>query len=248
MTPRASLLALSIAALLASGAMARAQTAAPPVKAVVELFTSQGCSSCPPADAFFSELSKDPSVIALTLPVTYWDYLGWKDTLGQEAFTKRQKFYAKARGDGQVYTPQAVINGAGHLVGSDKADIERGVRQPGQTFATKVALQEEAGMLRIKLSAAEHPGAAGVWVVPTSKLVTVPIARGENQGKTISYANVVRGMIRVSDWDGKEATLTTPLASTRAPDADGYVVLIQAEQPGKYGMMPGVVLGAARGR
>jgi hypothetical protein len=248
MTPRPGFLALSVAVLLASGTVVRAQNAAPPVKAVVELFTSQGCSSCPPADAFFAELSKDPSVIALTLPVTYWDYLGWKDTLGQEVFTKRQKFYAKARGDGQVYTPQAVINGAGHLVGSDKVDIERGLRQPGRGFATRVALREQGDTLRISLSAAEQPGSAGVWVVPTSRLVSVPIGRGENQGKTIAYANVVRGMIRVSDWDGKETVLTTPLATTRAAEADSYVVLVQAEQPGKYGMMPGAVLGAARGR
>ena len=87
---------------------------------------------------------------------------------------------------------------------------------------------------------------AGVWVLATTRMVTVPIARGENQGKTVSYANVVRGMTRIGDWDGKEATLTAPLAATQAPEADSYVVLVQADQPGKYGMMPGAILGAAR--
>ena len=120
----------SVALLVLGGAVVRAEPAERQPKAVIELFTSQGCSSCPPADALFVELSKNPDLIALTLPVTYWDYLGWKDTLGKDSFAKRQKFYAKARGDGQVYTPQAVVNGASHVVGSDKIEIERAARQP----------------------------------------------------------------------------------------------------------------------
>ena len=107
----------ALVTLLSAGMPAHAQQAPVQPRAVVELFTSQGCSSCPAADALFVELAKDPSLIALTFPVTYWDYLGWKDTLGQPAFTKRQKLYAKARGDGQIYTPQAVVNGAAHTAG-----------------------------------------------------------------------------------------------------------------------------------
>jgi hypothetical protein len=245
MTLRPRLLLASLAALVLGGASALAQ--APQPRAVVELFTSQGCSSCPPADALFVELAKDPSVITLTMPVTYWDYLGWKDTLGHDLFTKRQKLYAKSRGDGQVYTPQAVINGGAHLVGSDKAEIDKSLRQQ-VAFVTRVGLSEDGGMVKIALSPVDPAGAraGSVWLLPTARMVTVPIGRGENQGRTVSYANVVRGVVRVGDWDGKAATLTTPLAGARTADSDGYVVLVQAEQPGRYGMMPGAVIGAAR--
>lgn len=218
---------------------------------MIELFTSQGCSSCPPADALVVELSKNPELIALTLPVTYWDYLGWKDTLGKDAFAKRQKFYAKARGDGQVYTPQVVVNGTAHLVGSDKDEIEKAVRQIAPSgFEAHIALKEEAGNLVVSVapSGVAADRTAGIWVLPISRHATVPVTRGENQGKTLSYTNVVRGMVRVGDWTGKDTTLTVPLATAQAPDADGYVVVVQADQPGKYGMMPGPVLGAARGK
>ncbi|PZO01896.1 MAG: DUF1223 domain-containing protein [Hyphomicrobiales bacterium] len=245
----AHLVSASVALLSLGVAGARAETAERQPTAVIELFTSQGCSSCPPADALFVELAKQPELIALTLPVTYWDYLGWKDTLGKDSFAKRQKFYAKARGDGQVYTPQAVINGASHVVGSDKVEIERAAKQaPGTGFVARVSLKEEAGLLQVAIAPKDKPleRTSGVWVVATTRVVTVPIARGENQGKTVSYANVVRGITRIGDWHGKETVLTAPLAAAQAPEADSYVVLVQAEQPGKYGMMPGAILGAAR--
>jgi hypothetical protein len=250
MVPYRRLLSATIAALVLGGAAARAQPPDPQPKAVVELFTSQGCSSCPPADALVVELSKSPDVIALTLPVTYWDYLGWRDTLGKDSFAKRQKLYSKARGDGQVYTPQVVLNGASHIVGSDRSEVERVVnQQSAASFAAKITLQEEDGMLRIRLAPANGPveRTAGVWVLPMTRLVSVPITRGENQGKTLSYANVVRGFVRVGDWNGAETVLTTPLGSTQAPEADGYVVIVQSDQPSRYGMMPGMILGAARG-
>src|SRR3954471_5891413 len=98
-------------------------------RAVIELFTSQGCSSCPPADKLMAEYAHDPSVIALSLAVDYWDYLGWKDTLALTGHSNRQRAYAKARGDRQVYTPQVVIDGAVHALGSDKPAIERAIRQ-----------------------------------------------------------------------------------------------------------------------
>lgn len=249
MVLRTRLFLASLAALLACGATAHAQAPAAQPKAVIELFTSQGCSSCPPADALFVEFAKNPDVIGLTLPVTYWDYLGWKDTLGQDVFTKRQKYYAKARGDGQVYTPQAVINGASHIICSDKAEIDRTMRQlAGNALPAKVSLQEEAGTLKIKLVPTDGAGdrTAGVWVLPITRTVTVPIARGENQGRTVSYTNVVRALVRVADWDGKETTVTAPLSATQASDADTYVVIVQTDQPGRYGLLPGAILGAAR--
>src|SRR5919201_326871 len=93
-------------------------------KAVVELFTSQGCSSCPPADKLLGDLAKDPSVIALSMPIDYWDYLGWKDTLADSRFSARQRAYSRTRGDREVSTPQAVVNGEVHVIGSDRSSIE----------------------------------------------------------------------------------------------------------------------------
>lgn len=243
--------AATIAALALGMAAAHAQTPSKAPKAVIELFTSQGCSSCPPADALVVELAKDPALIALTLPVTYWDYLGWKDTLGKDSFAKRQKSYAKARGDGQVYTPQVVINGAAHAIGSERAEIEKAVNQFATTgFTARIALKEENGALQINVAPTngESETTAGIWVMPTTRQAAVPVTRGENQGRTLSYANVVRGMVRVGDWSGKETTVTAPLSATQTPESDGYVVVVQAEWPGKHGlMMPGAILGAARG-
>jgi hypothetical protein len=237
--------AAAAALLLLGGFSAHAQQSAAQPEAVVELFTSQGCSSCPAADALFVELAKDPRLLTLTLPVTYWDYLGWKDTLGQEVFSKRQKLYAKARGDGQIYTPQAVVNGVSHIVGSDRRGIEKLVKEQGaQAFPVKIALTEADGTVRIALGEAPYGGAkpAVVWLLQVSRSAVVPIERGENSGKTITYANVVRGISRIGEWSGAAATLSVPLANTRSPESDGYVVLVQADLYTK----DGTILGAAR--
>src|SRR5262245_5125278 len=119
---------LRIASLLALGCLVVAETPAKAEpRAVLELFTSQGCSSCPAADKLLGELAKDPSLVTLTLSVDYWDYLGWKDTLALKGHSNRQRAYAGVRGDREVYTPQMVVNGVGHVNGSDKAAIERAI-------------------------------------------------------------------------------------------------------------------------
>src|SRR5829696_4105702 len=105
-------------------------------RAVVELFTSQGCSSCPPADRILGELAKDPSVIALSMPIDYWDYLGRKDTLADSRFTARQKAYSQVRGDREVYTPQVVVNGSLHALGSDQTAIEKAIAKSRQNPGT----------------------------------------------------------------------------------------------------------------
>lgn len=237
----------AVAAFLLLGGMpAHAQQSAPQPRAVVELFTSQGCSSCPAADALFVELAKDPRLITLTLPVTYWDYLGWKDTLGQEVFSKRQKFYAKARGDGQIYTPQAVVNGVAHIVGSDRGGIDKLVKEQAKDgFPVRIALKEANGALQVALAEAPYSGEkpAVVWLLQISRTATVPIERGENSGKTVTYANVVRGISRIGDWNGAAATLTVPLESTRSAQSDSYVVLVQSDLYTRQS----AILGAARG-
>src|SRR5215467_1612925 len=124
-------------------------------RAVVELFTSQGCSSCPPADKLLGELAKDPNVIALSLPIDYWDYLGWKDTLADKRFTARQKAYSHMRGDREVYTPQVVINGKVHAVGSDRAGIEEAIQQTTReigVMSLPVSLTVTKGLLNVSVA------------------------------------------------------------------------------------------------
>jgi hypothetical protein len=223
---------------------ARAQTAVQEKpRAVIELFTSQGCSSCPPADKLMVELAKDPTLIVLTLPVDYWDYLGWKDTLAHSAFTQRQKAYSAMRGDRQVYTPQAVINGAAHAIGSERASIDKAIltsRAPAGILSIDVRIEKGEGGLRAVLPAAL--GQSGhVWVLPLVKERSVQIGRGENTGRSIVYANVARGVSRIGAWNGEAQAIDIPGSAVSA-DADGVVVLVQAGSEKK----PGAIIGAAR--
>ena len=210
-------------------------------RAVVELFTSQGCSSCPPADAYLVELAKRPEIVALTLPVDYWDYLGWKDTLAHSAFSARQRAYAHARGDRHLYTPQVVVNGAEPCVGSDRAEVERKVAVPGDLPVT-VALAESGDQVAVEVGGGAPVKGAAVWLLPVIRARTVPIGRGENHGRTVTYANVVRGLVRLGSWSGQPARYEVPIAAARAGEADAYVVLLQAAEPGRTGF----ILGAAK--
>ncbi|MGY2051073.1 DUF1223 domain-containing protein [Methylobacterium sp. JK268] len=233
-----------LAALLLGGAGPAASGEVPRV--VVELFTSQGCSACPPADRIIGDLSRDPGVIALSLPVTYWDYLGWKDTLAHAAFTERQRAYAGMRGDRQVYTPQAVINGASAVVGSDRDALEHTIRDPGTAASLPVPIRSAVEGDRILVDVGPAPEAgrtADLWLLPVTRFREVTIARGENRGKTITYRNVVRGMHRVGAWSGAPAHYELPRDILGASgDADSYVLVLQAEHDG-----PGRILGAAKG-
>ncbi|ACL56850.1 DUF1223 domain-containing protein [Methylobacterium nodulans] len=229
--------------LLLGGSFPAAAGDAP--RAVVELFTSQGCSACPPADRIIGDLSRDPSVIALSLPVTYWDYLGWKDTLARAAFTERQRAYAGVRGDRQVYTPQAVINGALAVVGSDRNALEHTIRDPGTAVSLPVPIRSEleGDRIRIDIGAAPDAGRkAELWLLPVARAREVAIARGENRGKTVTYRNVVRGMHHVGSWSGAPAHYEVPRTILQSGDADTYVLVLQAEYGG-----PGRILGAAKG-
>lgn len=235
-----AVLALGLPVVQSQPALAQARQP----RAVIELFTSQGCSSCPAADALFVELAKDPSVIALTLPVDYWDYLGWKDTLAHSAFSARQKGYAHLRGDGHVYTPQAVINGGGHVVGSDRAAIQ--TASASATLPVRVTVSESDGMVRVSIAAAAGRSAA-VLVLPVVRSREVAIGRGENKNRKVTYANIVRGVTRIGDWTGEESRFEIPLATARSGDADGYVVLLQSVMPKANGTMKaGPILGAVR--
>ncbi len=212
-------------------------------RAVVELFTSQGCSSCPPADKVLGELAKDPSVIALSLPIDYWDYLGWKDTLADSRFSARQKAYSHMRGDRGVYTPQVVVNGTTNVLGSDRAAIENAANRTQYVeglMAVPVTMTQTGGQIRV--SVAEVGGKSGeIWICAVSKSVPITIARGENRGQQITYHNVVRNMLKVGDWNGKAGSWTVPLENISREGIDAAVVYVQDGNRDK----PGPMLGAA---
>src|SRR5207248_8022382 len=159
-------------------------------RAVIELFTSQGCSSCPPADKLLGELTADPSLMAISVPIDYWDYLGWKDTLADPRNTARQKAYAQTRGDGQVYTPQVVVNGSVHVLGSDRDAIEAAIaksRKSGAMAAPHVTLSFTDGQVKVTIpEGALARQAAEVWLCGLTTAATVAIGRGENKGRTVT--------------------------------------------------------------
>jgi hypothetical protein len=223
--------------LAGSGALAQSEPDRNP-RAVVELFTSQGCSSCPPADANLAELARRPDVIALTLPVDYWDYLGWKDTLAHASFSARQRGYAHARGDRQVFTPQAVINGRISVIGSDRVQIEQALRE--SALPLRVSLAENGAQASIMIEGEATRDPADLYVLPVVKARTVEIGRGENRGRTITYANVVLAVTRIGEFTGGSARVDVPLMVARG-SGDGFVVLVQ----GRRGAKPGSILGAA---
>ncbi|MFT6669798.1 MAG: hypothetical protein ACJAVZ_001258 [Afipia broomeae] len=212
-------------------------------RAVVELFTSQGCSSCPPADKVLGELAQDPSVIALSLPIDYWDYLGWKDTLADSRFSARQKAYSHARGDRGVYTPQAVVNGTTNVLGSDRAAIENATKRTQNNdgvMSVPVTMTQSGG--QIKVSVAEGSGRSGeIWICAVSKAVPITISRGENRGQQITYHNVVRNVLKVGDWNGKAGSWSVPLENITRDGVDAAAVYIQDGNRDK----PGPMLGAA---
>ena len=215
-------------------------------KAVVELFTSQGCSSCPPADKILGELAKDPSVIALSLPIDYWDYLGWKDTLADSRFSARQKAYSHVRGDRDVYTPQVIVNGAAHVIGSDRARIEGAIKDTGKSdkvMSVPVTMSLSGKQLTVSVAAGKEgaPAQGEVWLCSISKVVPISIGRGENRGREIVYHNVVRNLLKVGDWDGTPGSWTVPLDSVMREGIDAAAVLVQDGNRDK----PGAMLGAA---
>ena len=225
---------------IAIGAFAPTVHAAPP-RAVIELFTSQGCSSCPPADKLLASLAKDPDVIALSLPVDYWDRLGWKDTFAKHAFTERQQSYAAMRGDGQVYTPQAVVNGSEHAVGSQALAIEAAVGETSANLRVPLSAERKAENIFISVGAADGQVTQGtVALLPVLGSREVSIGRGENARHTVTYTNIVRDIIPAAQWSGKSIQLAIPVASFK--NFDGVVVLLQAGSIDR----PGAILGAAR--
>jgi hypothetical protein len=212
--------------------------------AIIELFTSQGCSSCPAADKLLSELKNDPNLITLSLPIDYWDYLGWKDTLAIPGHTSRQKAYSRMRGDREVYTPQVVINGVAQALGSSREDIEKAVahsRETAQPLSVAVELAQADNRVTVTLPSKPGNEPGEVWLCPVSGTVPVGIGRGENRGRTITYINVVRRWIKLGAWTGKSESFSVPVDAIKSSGVDSVAVILQGGSVDK----PGKVLGAS---
>ncbi|MCR9108005.1 thioredoxin family protein [Marivita sp. XM-24bin2] len=191
---------------------------------VVELFTSQGCSSCPPADELLAHLGKRDNVIALALHVDYWDYIGWKDKFAHAAFTKRQKGYARSFGNRAVYTPQMVVNGVGDVVGNRAMEVTDMVQaHANKGLAVPLTLHRSGDRLTITAPAASAVSEADVILIRYTPSETVSIPRGENAGKKLTYSHIVTEWSDVGDWNGR-----APLsASVPVSGNDPIVVLVQ---------------------
>ena len=197
---------------------------------VVELFTSQSCSSCPPADALLAELARQPGVLALDFHVDYWNGLGWHDPFSQHGFTLRQQAYADTLADHEVYTPELVVGGARGVVGSDRDAVQQALAAASTTAKVSMTLRQEGGGLSVDAGSGE--GRATLWLVGYDSHHSTRIGGGENGGRTLMEANVVRSMTQVANWSG--APFRRHLA---VPDGETAAVLLQAED--------GMIIGAA---
>ena len=204
-------------------------------KVVLELFTSQGCSSCPSADAYLGELAQTrDDVVALSVHVDYWDYIGWEDRFATPEMTARQKDYARALGIAYVYTPQLVIDGASHVTGSNKHAVKNAiaVSKHADTRRVPVALTSKApGRLTVEIGASDgYYGAATVWLVSVDRQYTTTVDAGENRGRTLTNYNVVREYRPIGRWIGNAMTLELgpdELSAAGEGMGDGCAVLVQ---------------------
>jgi hypothetical protein len=223
------------AAAIAAPLLTTQAQAASDMPVLVELFTSQGCSSCPPADKLASSLT---GAIVVSFNVDYWDYLGWRDTLAKPEYTQRQMDYAKSRGDNDVYTPQMVIDGAAHAVGSSQASVTNAISTAYKTQAKlPMTLTANDMQLIVDLGAGQAVGEATLWLMAIAPTVSVKIERGENSGKDIAYHNVVRKLVPAGMWNGQPAKLTFPRKGIITGDVKMCLAVLQK---GKVGQVLGM--------
>lgn len=222
---------LSLAGPLVSRPAAAQQAAVSPV--VVELFTSQGCSSCPPADDLLTELAGRPDIVALSLHVDYWDYIGWKDPYASPQYTARQQRYTESLNLRYVYTPQIVVDGRTNVVGSQRAEVLAAIETAAQrdrpiaiTFVTS-----NGGTVIIPQGHAPDEGAT-VWLAVYDREHVTEVKRGENAGHKLRNANVVRSFERLGTWTGARLEIPLDLSAARARGRDGCAVIVQRGRAG----------------
>jgi hypothetical protein len=209
-----------IALLFSANALAR------PV--VVELFTSEGCSSCPPADALLGELAKRPGVIALSYHVDYWDDLGWKDRFSMPEATQRQRGYVKRLSRAGAFTPQVVVSGDTSMIGSNRSEVERAIA--GDRDALAIGLSKAGGNVQIEFKEGWREP-MDVYLVSYLAQATNKIGAGENAHRTLKHYNVVRSVKRIGTWNGKPQQMTAPL-SALPKDATSVAVILQRKNQG----------------
>jgi hypothetical protein len=215
-------------AVLAAGSIPRATAAASP--AVVELFTSQGCNSCPPADAYLTELARQPGILALAYHIDYWDQLGWRDPFSSPAATARQRAYAQTLGLTTIYTPQMVINGRVDAVGSDRRQVAAAIAASARPMVP-VTLDQDHDALTLRVGAGTGQGR--IWLIEYDLEHETRVRGGENAGRTLVNVNIVRSLEDLGPWTGAAAAFARPMPRA----GTGRAVLLQSER--------GAILGAA---
>ncbi|HTK79402.1 MAG TPA: DUF1223 domain-containing protein [Rhizomicrobium sp.] len=232
------LIGLVVPASAGSGRAPESKTGRP---VVVELYTSQGCSSCPPADALLGQLAARKDVLAISLPVTYWDMLGWKDTLASDANTRRQKAYDRVLGRGGIYTPQMIVDGINDVIGSREKAVESAIAaRTADMEAIPLNVDADRRQIHITIGPAPDRGEqdATIWMFRILPKVTVNIGDGENGGRTITYRNVVREIRAVGIWKGQPVALDLPRSEGASPGERIAVIV----QQGGYGRIVGAAL------
>lgn len=211
-------------------------------KAVVELFTSQGCSSCPPADAVLAELANRNDVIALAYHVDYWDYIGWPDTFGDAAYSDLQRDYAASWNAPRIYTPQLVINGREDVVGSRRNEVENALADAMLPLSIDVHCEDDMMDISVAAQPDLNVDSTVVWLVTFKSMATVDIERGENSDRSIDYAQIVTGRQALGMWEPNAGLeLKMPLNDVMREDSDGVAILLQRENEG----LPGPILAAS---
>ena len=232
--------ALGLVALVALVQSTSAESMRARPRAVVELFTSQGCAQCPPADALLTGLAEEGDVVALAYHVDYWDYVGWEDTFGDGDFSDRQRAYAKSWGSSRIYTPQMVVNGAKGVVGSRRNEVHGAL--DGAALPLAVDIDRDGDMLKVTIPPNTSLEDAVVWMVTYLDRADVAIDKGENAGKTMVYTQVVTSRQPLGLWEGATgANLKLPLPEILDDGSTGIAVIVQQESNG----LPGPILGAA---
>lgn len=205
---------------------------------VLELFTSQGCSSCPPADALLGKYADKPGLVVLSFSIDYWDYLGWHDTLASSANSRRQRDYAQARGDGRVYTPQLVVDGLVEVNGGDDKAIQAAIKSAETRLAddkVPIEMRADGGTLVIDVGAAPPKSDrrdGTIWLVLSEEEVKVSVTRGENRGKLLTYHYPVRDMTPIGMWTGAATTLRLPIKELKTMGGDCLVAVLQQGDAG----------------
>jgi len=233
-------LAFVLAVLAGLGLTAGPAPAAEDALKIVELFTSQGCSTCPPADALLADLADRKDVLALSYHVDYWDYIGWKDPFASPLYTRRQHLYRQIFGNRYVYTPQMVVNGTFEMTGVDRTRSLARINAAPPPAQVSLAMHDDgAGKVTVSVPRTADADPATIWLVVYDNEHVTAVKRGENQGRSIRNRNVVRGLQRIAMWHGQALELPMMISELAPDGGDSCAVLLQSQRTGR-------ILGAAR--